>query len=150
MSNYKHQAFLSAIVAFVIIWMAPVSANAATTTNVRVIHASTENRYLDPGLNDIVSELETVFKYTSYRLINSRRMTLDFNQKGQVGLPGDRTLEITPLSSSGDRIKYDIKILKKNRQVFQTGILLKNNGSITIGGPRFNNGSLLFNISGSM
>jgi hypothetical protein len=28
--------------------------------------------------------------------------------------------------------------------------LLKNNSSITIGGPQFNNGVLLFNISGSM
>jgi hypothetical protein len=120
------------------------------STNVRVIHASTESNYIDPGLQGIVAELETVFKYTSYRLLKEKRLNQSFNQKGRVNLPGKRALMITPLDQDGKRIRYQINILKNKKSVFQTRILLRNNSSITIGGPKFKNGYLLFNISGSM
>ena len=54
-----------------------------------------------------------------------------------------------PSDMEGKRIRYEIGIQKNKQSVFQTQVLLKNNISITIGGPKFNNGVLLFNISGS-
>jgi len=50
----------------------------------------------------------------------------------------------------GKRIRYQISIQKNRQSIFQTQVLLKNNSSITIGGPQFNNGVLLLNISGSV
>jgi hypothetical protein len=119
-------------------------------TNIKVIHASTGSNYLDPSLKSIISELESVFKYTSYRLLKDKKLDLHFNQSGSVNLPGKRTMVVTPLSTDNKRIKYQIEILKNKNSVFQTRILLKNNSSITIGGPKFKNGYLLFNISGSL
>ena len=119
-------------------------------TNVKVIHASTRANYLDPGLKEIISELESVFKYTSYRLLQEQKLNLKFNEKGSINLPGQRTMIITALDTDNKRIRYQINILKNERIVFQTRILLRNSSSITIGGPKFNNGYLLFNISGSM
>ncbi len=119
-------------------------------TNVKVIHASTRTNYLDPGLKEIISELESVFKYTSYKLLQEQTLNLKFNQKESINLPGQRTMIVTALDRDNKRIRYQINILKNRRIVFQTRILLKNNSSITIGGPKFNNGYLLFNISGSM
>ena len=119
-------------------------------TNVKIIHASIGANYLDPGLKVIISELESVFKYTSYRLLQEQKLNLKLNEKGRVNLPEKRIMFITPLNTDGNRIKYQINILKNKRSVFQTRILLKNNRSITIGGPKFNNGYLLFNISGSL
>lgn len=128
----------------------PAFAKSKVSTHVKVIHASTESNYLDPGLQGIVAELETVFKYTSYRLLKEKRLNQSFNQKGRVNLPGKRTLIITPLDQDSKRISYQINILKNKKSVFQTRILLKNNSSITIGGPKFKNGYLLFNVSGSI
>ncbi len=119
-------------------------------TNVKVIHASTGSNYLDPGLKELTAELNSVFKYTSYRLLNQKRLDLHFNQKGRVKLPGKRSMIITPLDTVNKRIRYQINILKNKHSVFQIRILLKNNSSITIGGPQFNKGYLLFNISGSL
>ncbi len=125
-------------------------AKSKVLTDVKVIHASTDASHLDPSLDDIISELKSVFKYTAYRLLKDQRMNLKFNQEGQVGLPGKRTLIVMPTDMDGKRIRYKININKNSRSIFQTQVLLKNNSSITIGGPQFKNGVLLFNISGSV
>ena len=127
----------------------PAFAKNKVLTDVKVIHASTGPKHVDPSLNKIISELKTVFKYTSYRLLKVQRLNLGFNERGRVTLPGKRTLVVIPSNMNGKRIRYQINIQKNRRSIFQTQVLLKNNSSITIGGPQFNNGVLLFNISGS-
>ena len=119
-------------------------------TDVKVIHASTGPRHIDPGLNKFIHELKSVFKYTSYRLIKSQRMNLRFTERGRITLPGKRALIIIPTNMEGKRIRYQINIKRNKRSIFQTRVLLKNNDSITIGGPPLKNGVLLFNISGSV
>lgn len=128
----------------------PALAKAKVLTDIKVIHASTESRHVDPSLKKIIPKLKSVFKYTSYRLLKNQRLNLNFNQKGRVNLPGKKTLIVMPSDIEGKRIRYHIVIQKNNHPIFQTQVLLKNNSSITIGGPQFNNGTLLFNISGSM
>lgn len=115
--------------------------------DVRIIHASSGSTYMDPDLKDLGRELQTVFRYTSYRLLNRKRMPLKYHDVGRISLPGNRRMEISPTQFNQGRIKFKINIFKKNRPVFGTEILLKNGGSITIGGPGYKNGYLLFNIS---
>ena len=124
-----------------------IAGNAART-DVRVIHASQGQNFIDSELKDLAEELGSVFKYTSYRLIKTKNMTLSNNQQGVVNLPNKRSLVVTPIRISGGKIKYQINIFKSGEQIFSTQILLKNQRSITIGGPKFKNGYLLFNISG--
>lgn len=128
----------------------PAFAKNRVLTDVKVIHASTKTQYVDPSLKKIVSELKSVFKYTSYRLLKDQNLTLHFNQEGHVNLPRNMTLIVIPSGMERKRIRYQINIQKNNRSIFQTRVLLKNNASITIGGPQFDNGVLLFNIFGSM
>ena len=128
----------------------PALAENLVLTDVKVIHASTGSKHVDPSLKKIIPKLKSVFKYTSYRLLKNQRFNLHFNQKGHVNLPGKRALVVIPTDMDGKRIRYQITIRKNNHQIFQTRVLLKNNSSITIGGPQFNNGYLLFNISGSV
>ncbi len=124
-------------------------AGASVRTGIRVIHASSDAVHVDPGLRDIGPELESVFRYTSYTLLKQTSMDLVPGNQGRVRLPGGRTLEVEPLDLKGRRIKYRIAIFKQGARVFGTEVLLRNRGSITIGGPRFKNGYLLFNISGT-
>ncbi len=127
----------------------PAIAGDRVTTNIRIIHASSAPAHMDPGLNDLGKELQSVFKYTAYRLLSRKSLTLDYRTTGRISLPGGRTLEISPTNFNKGRIKFKINILKKNTPVFGTEILLKNGSSITIGGPEYRNGYLLFNISGT-
>jgi hypothetical protein len=127
----------------------PTSGISQVSTNVMVIHASTDSTHIDPGLTRIISQLKSVFKYTSYRLLKDKKLNQHFNEEGIVNLPGKRTLIIIPTDVSGKRIGYQINIQKNNRSIFKTQVSLKNNKSVTIGGPQYKKGVLLFNISGS-
>ena len=119
-------------------------------THVRIIRASTGPAYVDPALTDLSREVKSVFRYTEYRLVQQQRMDLRQNQDGRISLPGGRALVVRPTGVQGNRLTYKIQILKKQRPLFQTQVLLKNNHSITIGGPRVKKGVLLINISGSL
>ncbi len=126
------------------------SAQNHVITHVKVIQASTRSRSVDPALRQIVPELESVFRYTGYALLHDKTLTLGFQQPGRIHLPDRQTLVLTPARSQGGRIQYEIQILKKGTAVFQTRVLLKNNRSMTIGGPRSGHGVLLFHITGNL
>ena len=128
--------------------LSPALAADTVLTRVKVIHAATGSAHIDPGLKDISQELKSVFRYTAYRLVNETQMTLAVDQEGKVALPGKRTLTVIPVNLTGKRIQYRIQIRKNKKKIFQTQVQLKNNRSITIGGPKFNKGVLIFNISG--
>jgi hypothetical protein len=144
---------LTAVAAWVIWCWCPAQTAAAqnqVVTHVKVIQASTQTRSVDPALRGIVPELEKVFRYTGYTLLQEKTLSLAFQQPGRVLLPDSRTLVLTPTSSQGGRIQYDIQILNRKDAVFQTRVLLKNKRSMTIGGPRSEHGVLLFHITGSL
>jgi hypothetical protein len=118
-------------------------------TRVRLIHAAAGPAHVDPGISDLAPDLTSVFKYSAYRLIESRQMTLEQGQTGRVALPDNQVLILQPQGMDKGRIAYQIVIQKQQTRVFETQILLKNHSSITIGGPKFESGVLLMNISGT-
>ncbi len=140
-------------VIFLGIWLLftqPAIANDQVLTHIKVIHASTSSNHIDTNLKNISSELQSVFKYTSYRLLNEKSMSLGINKKGQVALPGKRTLTLIPLNIDKKGTRYQINIQKNKKNIFQTNAKIRNNRSLTIGGPQFKKGVLIFNISGSV
>ncbi len=132
-------------------WPLSVTAGSGSTvsTDINVIHASTLSGGSDPGLEHIIHELNSVFKYTSYKLITSRRLMLNENQEGLVPLPDRKMLSVYPIHSDGPRIHYQITITKSGQTIFQTQVMLKNSSSLTIGGPQLDKGVLLINITGT-
>ena len=114
---------------------------------VKTVLASQESKFFDPRLSDLIEELQSVFRYTSYRLLSQDRLTIGMKKTGKVMLPGKRVLEITPMGIRGNRAELRLVIMRKKQQIFQTMIKLRNGGSITLGGPRHKKGYLLFNIS---
>ncbi len=149
------ETLLRIVVITILVWVVAVistesNADGAVLSNVRVIHASSGPPGIDPRLRDLAPELKSVFRYTTYRLINEQTMNLRHQETGRVLLPGERILELTPAGVVDGRIRFRISILKNRNRVFGTEILLKNGSSLTIGGPAFENGFLLFNISGQL
>lgn len=116
---------------------------------VKTILASNGPKHTDPKLSANIRELRSVFRYSSYKLLGNNRMTLGFGQTGKAPLPGNRTLHIRPLDIKNNRAWMKLTIFQNKRQTFQTVIQLRNRGTITVGGPKHQNGFLLFNISNS-
>ena len=116
---------------------------------VKIVLASQDKEYIDPSLSDLAKELQSVFRYSSYSLLGQNSMSLAINQTGTATLPGGRSLMITPLEIKGNRVALRLQINKDGRQIFQTNARLLNRSSITVGGPKYQGGYLLFNIFGS-
>ena len=133
---------LLAITVTVQVWAGP-----SIQTSVKTILASQGKPFIDPQLLELVQELQSVFRYSSYELLSQDSLNLKLDRPGRVSLPGGRVLKITPKGIAGNRATLKLEILKRNRQVFNTVIKLRNGSSITVGGPKHRKGYLLFNIS---
>lgn len=147
MASQKKSIIVCVTGLFLLLFQPAVAAD-KIFTHVKVIHASTASDHIDPQLKDISDELKSVFKYTSYRMLSGEKMNLGFNEKGSVSLPGKHTLVVSPTDMQKKRIRYQINIYKNKKSIFNTQVLLRNNHSITIGGPQYKKGVLILNITG--
>ena len=120
--------------------------NQSARITVKTILASGNKSSTDPRLKGLVKELNSVFRYSSYESLGQKTVNLAENKKAVVGLPEDRKMNITSKGIKGNRVTLQIEIFKGNSKIFQTVIQLRNNASITIGGPGYKGGNLLFNI----
>lgn len=147
--NFRKLIRLFLLLSFILTLSTPVSSEPLVRITVKTILASQEGGGIDPGLRNIAKELQTVFKYSSYKLLGQHSLQLPLNTPGSVSLPGNRILKIIPSQISGDRAALSLEIYSRNRSIFQTAIKLRNNSSITVGGPKHAGGYLLFNIYNS-
>jgi len=115
--------------------------------SVDAILAARNDSAVDPQLKRHIGELQSMFNFTSYRLLSSESLNLRAGQPGIVSLPGDRQLKITPHKIRASRADLSLQMLKNTRTVFQTQIQLLNRGSLFVGGPNYQNGNLIFKIS---
>ncbi|MFH1629111.1 MAG: hypothetical protein ABIE47_10365 [Pseudomonadota bacterium] len=116
---------------------------------VKTVLASQDATPADPRISALTQKLQSVFRYSSYRLISEDNMQLRIGETGTVSLPGDRMLKITPLRVTGNRAELQLLIFKNERQIIKTRIQVLNHGSITVGGPEHKGGFLLFDIFNS-
>ncbi len=127
----------------------PVHSGKGMNVVVKTILASHGEKFVDPGISDLIKELQSVFGYSSYRLLGNKEMKLRIGERGEVILPGKRLLKILPTKVTRGRVELKLVIIKEKKVIFQTVIKLKNNSSITVGGPKHQGGVLLFNILSS-
>jgi hypothetical protein len=127
----------------------PVWAERPVHIVVETVLASQGSPYLDPRLSNLIEELQSVFRYSSYRLLGQKPLDIRMGETDMVSLPGNRVLKMTPTKVTGNRVELQLVISKNKNQIFQTMIQLLNHGSIIVGGPKYEDGYLLFNISTS-
>ena len=116
---------------------------------VKTVLASHNSTFLDPSIPALTQKLQSVFRYSSYRLLSQESMDLAMSETGTISLPGNRVLKITPVRIAGDRVEFRLLIFKKKRQIIQSTIQILNQGSIIVGGPEHKGGYLLFDIYNS-
>jgi hypothetical protein len=126
---------------------APLLAKDRCQISVETILAGRGDKQIDAKLKRDIRELQSMFNYTSYRLMGREQLSLAVGQTGTVNLPGNRLLKITPHKIRGNRADISLQMLHKRRTEFQTQVQILNRGSLFVGGPRYLNGNLIFKIS---
>ena len=145
----RNTLILFLIIFFILFSPSFVLSGAPIQLEVKVIIASNKPGDIDSSLENLIKELKKVFRYSSYQLLGRSKLILKSNKKGSVSLPENRVMTIIPKGVRGDRVELELEILKDKSIIFQTVIKLKNRSSITIGGPEYQGGNLLFNIFAS-
>ena len=129
--------------------LAAVPSEAADTVSVDVgsIYASNDGTSIDPALGTIRGKLQSMFNYTSYRMLDRKRRSLSVGEAGEFELPGRRTMRATPLPSRGDKVRLSIQISEGQRSLLTTTLGLRRGGVVLVGGPPHQSGVLILIIS---
>lgn len=116
---------------------------------VESILAARQDAFVDPQLAHHIDELQSIFNFTSYRLLSSDHVDLSIGRSQTLTLPGSFRLTITLRNTYGNRADIALQMMQAQRMVFHTRIQLLNRGSLFIGGPDYRAGHLIIKISGA-
>jgi len=121
--------------------------DAPVAVDVGVVVASNEGDTMDPALTPIRNQLYSMFNYTSYRLVERLKRTLSVGETGDFGLPGNRSMRVTPVPAKGDKVRLAVQMMEGERNLLTTTLGLSRGGMVLVGGPPYQKGVLILIIS---
>jgi hypothetical protein len=143
-------AAVAASLAFVLFLFAglarPVCA-AAVAVDIGVVVASNDGKSIDPALSSIKSKLQSMFNYSSYRMVDRVKKTLAVGETGDFALPGGRSIKVSPASASGNKVRLGVQVLEGSKNLLTTTLGLTRGGMVLVGGPAYQNGVMILFIS---
>jgi hypothetical protein len=125
----------------------PSEAANSVSVDVGAVYASNEGGSIDPALGTIRGKLQSMFNYTSYRMLERKRRTLSVGEAGEFELPGHRTMRATLLPARGEKVRLSIRISDGPKNLLTTTLGLRRGGMVLVGGPTHQNGVLILIIS---
>jgi hypothetical protein len=127
--------------------IAAASPDAKVAIDVGVVVASHDGPTMDPELSSIRNELQSMFNYSSYRMIDRLKRTLSVDETGEFGLPGGRSMRVTPVPAKGNKVRLAVQIMEGERNLLSTTLGMSRGGMVIVGGPSYRKGVLILIIS---
>jgi len=127
--------------------IAVASPDAQVAIDVGVVVASHDGPTIDPELSSIRNQLQSMFNYSSYRMIDRLKRTLSVDETGEFGLPGGRSMRVTPVPAKGNKVRLAVQIMEGERNLLTTTLGLSRGGMVIVGGPSYRKGVLILIIS---
>ena len=127
----------------------PGNATAAESVSVEIgsVYASNEGASMDPVLGNIRGKLQSMFNYTSYKLLDRKRRSLAVGETGEFELPGRRSMRVTPVPAQGSKVRLSVQISEGAKNLLTTTLGLSRGGMVLVGGPSHQAGVLILIIS---
>lgn len=113
---------------------------------VRSILAGNNNDEFDPKLKGLEQQLKPL-KHRSYRALKDETQTIPWQGSKAFEIPGGRSLTIVTQEFQNNRIGLKIRLTQGDKPVIDTTVKIANKGSIILGGPAHEGGSLVLSIS---
>ena len=102
---------------------------------------------MDPALASIRNQLQSMFNYSSYRMVDRLKRTLSVGETGDFGLPCDRSMRVTPVPAKGNKVRLAVQVMEGGRNLLTTTLGLSRGGMVIVGGPPYQKGVLILIIS---
>ncbi|MGH7340320.1 MAG: RNA polymerase sigma factor [Candidatus Rokuibacteriota bacterium] len=94
-------------------------------------------------LQQLLPKLQQVFRYKQYQLMQQYRGQAALGGVQRWPVPGDRTLEITPESVTGQTVRYQVRLQRGPVTEVTTSLQATHRIPAVIGGPRHGDGVLI-------
>lgn len=130
------------------LWLPEARAQENSGVEVRIgaVFASNTEQSFDQRLATLRQQFDTLFPYTSYRLIKEERRMVAWGRQAGFDLPGGRYLLVIPREYKDGRVSMKLMMVEGSRPLFDTVIGLRNQGTFLVGGPRHQDGVLIIAI----
>ncbi len=123
-------------------------AHSGITVQVEVIKALQNSTEVDPELTGLADEVGSVLNFQGFRLLKKSRIPLKAGESGEVLLSDERRLTLHLAGFEDDQARLTLKIFKDQAEIFSTTLMMVDDGSAIIGGPRLKKGVMLLRIKG--
>jgi hypothetical protein len=100
-----------------------------------------DDRLLPMGLR-----LQSLFNYTTYRLISHQVTRTECGRTAAFTLPGGWIVHVEPNAVRDDMIAMELILFQGARPMMTTDVRLRNHGMLIVGGPHYEQGMLIIPI----
>lgn len=101
---------------------------------------------IDQRLLPMGGRLESLFRYTTYRLISHQVGRTECGRTAAFTLPGGWIVHVEPSSVRDDMIAMELMLFQGARPMMTTDVRMRNHGMLIIGGPHYQQGMLIIPI----
>jgi hypothetical protein len=101
---------------------------------------------IDERLLPMGGRLESLFLYTTYRLISHQVDRTECGRTAAFTLPGGWIVHIEPSAVRDDMIAMELMLFQGARPMMTTDVRMRNHGMLIIGGPHYQQGMLIIPI----
>lgn len=108
--------------------------------------ATDAGREFDPRLVSMKPQFDSLFRYSSYRLMKQERRTIRWGGGESFDIPGGRYLVVAPKELRDSKVTMDVMLLEGGRPLVDTTVALRNHGMLLLGGPKQQEGVLIIAI----
>jgi hypothetical protein len=129
-----------------------VAAQEGPGVEVRIgaVVASNAEQTFDPRLASLRKQFDSLFPFTSYRLIKEETRRVAWGRQAGFDLPGGRYLLVIPREYKDGRVSMKLILVESSRPLIDTVLGLRNQGTFLVAGPRHQEGRLIIAIGADM
>ncbi len=109
--------------------------------------AADTNQGFDTRLAPMSHRLKKLFHYSTYRLESHQEAITECGRITGFSLPGGLILHVEPRRIEGEMIEMGVSLFQGERPMMATDFHLMNSGVLMLGGPRYEQGTLIISIA---
>jgi len=118
----------------------------AVEVRIGAVVASNTGQVFDSRLASLRRQFNSLFPYSSYRLLKEERRRVEWRKEAEFDLPGGRYLLVIPREYKDGRVSLNLMLVQGTRPLVNTVLALRNHGTFLVGGPHHEDGVLIIAI----
>ncbi|MFQ5664985.1 MAG: hypothetical protein ACE5I7_00995 [Candidatus Binatia bacterium] len=118
----------------------------AVEVHIGAVLASNSGNEFDARLASLHRQFNTLFPYTSYRLVKEEHQRVPWGGRVGFDIPGGRYVLVIPKEYKNGRVSMKVMVVDGSRFIVDTALSLRSHATFLVGGPRQHGGVLILSI----